>query len=381
MIQHVLAFEADGRVLLSEQVREEAHGGVLLSLPVVQDSTHAELFRIDARGDVQRSVRSVRQGAGKPGPGLEAQRQAWRRGDLALAPEAAWALRFVETQAQPSAFWEVAEDIRVLPLRTPTLPPATHTNAFLVGGDELLLIEPAPQDRAECDVLIDAVSRLGAPVRAIALTHHHVDHVGGAAYLSKHLDAPLWAHAQTAKSLPELRFERHLVDGDELCIGGKTLGVIHTPGHARGHLCFAIEEASLLLAGDMVAGVGTILVEPVDGDMNEYLRQLERLEHLGLRRLIPAHGGLVLDGPGLCRGTREHRLRRDAKVTATLQNMSAGGPVGIDWLLPGVYADVPKSLYPLARLSLMAHLLGMEGRGEARRVDGAWQFQIGQDSE
>lgn len=380
MIRHVLAFEANGALRLAPQVRDEAHGGTLMCLPLLPlgseetlPAAGPELFRVEARGDVQRA-RVVLRGEGSPGEGLAEQRRAWRRGELALAPEASRALRWDNDAASASApFWEVAEDIRVLPLKTPTLPPATHTNAFLIGGDELLVIEPAPSDPHECDVFVAAVESLGVPVRAIALTHHHIDHVGGATHLSERLGAPLWAHEETAKSLPALKFERHLTDGEVLKVGGKSLRAIHTPGHARGHLCFADDEASLLIAGDMVAGVGTILVEPGDGDMNEYLRQLQRLEGLGLKRLVPAHGGLVLDGPALCRRTREHRMGRDRKVAAALLEMSAAAPVSVDALLPKVYADVPKALYPLARLSLLAHLQGMEIRREAHHESGRWQ--------
>jgi len=257
----------------------------------------------------------------------------------------------------------------MLPLRTATLLPATHTNAFLIGEGEALLIEPGAGDDAVMAQVVRWVEESGVTVKAIAMTHHHGDHIAGASRMAEHFQAPLWAHAGTAALCPNLPIARTLAEGDVLAIGGHELHVLHTPGHASGHLCFESRQASVLIAGDMVAGVGTILIEPGDGDLNVYLAQLERLARLKARRLLPAHGGLVTDGPALLRGTADHRRMRDGKVADAL---AAQGPATADGLLPVVYGDVPKAVWPYARLSLLAHLHGMAARGEAREEAGIW---------
>ncbi len=205
------------------------------------------------------------------------------------------------------------------------------------------------------------------------MTHHHIDHVGGAAALSAALGLPLWAHAGTAARCPNLHFARLLEDGERLALDGPqplNIEVWHTPGHAAGHLCFLDRRSGLLLAGDMVAGVGTILIEPGDGDMNEYIAQLERLASSGARRLVPSHGGLVLDAPGLLSGTAAHRRAREAKVIAALGDLGVGTA---QELVPLAYDDAPRAVWPLAALSVEAHLLGLEARGRALFEQGRWR--------
>ena len=116
---------------------------------------------------------------------------------------------------------------------------------------------------------------------AILATHHHPDHVGGIAPIARELGLPLWAHAETAAELPELEFARLLEDEDEIVLEGPAAErwtVLHTPGHAWGHVCLWEEDSGTVVVGDMVATVGTILVAPGDGDMRIYLEQLARLE-------------------------------------------------------------------------------------------------------
>jgi glyoxylase-like metal-dependent hydrolase (beta-lactamase superfamily II) len=265
----------------------------------------------------------------------------------------------------------IAPGVEGFAARTPTLPPATHTNSYALGARELLLVEPATpyaeEQRAWLDWARSLVSQ-GRQLRAVFVTHHHVDHVGGAAALSSELGVPLWGHELTAERLPKLRFERRLGDGDVITLEGQEpqrWEVLHTPGHAPGHLCLLERQSGHLVVGDMVASEGTILIEPNDGDMAVYLAQLERLAALGAKRALPAHGAPIEDPTALFRYYVAHRLERESKVLEALRTAGSGGARPED-LVPIAYSDTPKQAWPLAVLSLAAHLGKLVHDGAAR---------------
>lgn len=280
----------------------------------------------------------------------------------------------------------MAPDVEMFSARTPTLPPATHTNSYAIGARDVILVEPAtPYDdeRAEWLAWARGVASQGRRLVAIVATHHHPDHIGGAAFLSRELGVPVWAHRRTIDRLAQpgapagaegLTFARELADGDALDLDGPTprrWRVLHTPGHAPGHVCLHDEGTGAVIAGDMVASEGTILIEPRDGDMIEYLAQLDRLAGLGASVALPAHGEPVADPTKLFRHYIAHRLAREAKVVAALE-ASLAGPLSPEGLVPIVYADTPPFLWPLARMSLDAHLLKLEREGRASRSDAGW---------
>jgi glyoxylase-like metal-dependent hydrolase (beta-lactamase superfamily II) len=271
----------------------------------------------------------------------------------------------------------IARGVELVSARTPTLPPATHTNSYAIGEREIVLVEPATpheDEQREWLAWARALASQGRTLRAIALTHHHLDHVGGAALFARELGLPIWAHAATAARLPELPIARRLDEGEVLTLEGtvpQRWTVLHTPGHAPGHVCFLETSEGVVLVGDMVATVGTILIEPNDGDMRAYLAQLERLAALDARVALPAHGEPI-DGVGapsptaLFRFYIQHRLLREAKVHAAL--VQAGEPgADAEALVPVAYADTPPALWPIARMSLEAHLIKLEHDGRARR--------------
>ena len=272
---------------------------------------------------------------------------------------------------------EVAGGIRMLSLRTPTLPPALHTNAYLVGTRELVLVEPASPyapEIAQAIAWVEAERAAGAVLRAILLTHHHPDHTGGAAALRAHFDVPIWAHPRTVERLAgTLSIDRAIDEGDTIALDGPTpmvLEPMHTPGHAPGHLCFFEPASGSLIAGDMVASVGTILVEPRDGDMQQYLASLERMRALAPRQLLPAHGLPIADACERLAFYVQHRLARERKVEQALRSLARAA--SLDELLPVAYADAAQAVWPIARLSLEAHLIKLEREGRARRLDACW---------
>ena len=271
---------------------------------------------------------------------------------------------------------EISSSLQLFPARTPTLLPATHTNSYALGGREVLLVEPATpyedEQRAWIDWARGLVSQ-GRRLVAIVATHHHPDHVGGLDVLARELGAPVWAHELTVQRLaPKTRalVTRRLADGDALVLEGprdESWRVLHTPGHAPGHVCLLEERTRAVVVGDMVASVGTILIAPGDGDMQVYLQQLDRLASLDASVALPAHGDPIDEPSVLFRKYIAHRLAREAKVLAAVKLAGvAGAEAGA--LVVDAYADTPMHLWPLAKLSLEMHLEKLEREGLIERV-------------
>ena len=245
----------------------------------------------------------------------------------------------------------------LLALRTPTLPPATRTNTLILKGERVAVIEPATPHAEEQQALLAALEEVGGELAAILVTHHHSDHIGFVTALRERFGAPVMAHAQTATRVP-FEIDRLLDDGDVVDLGaGVEVRAVFTPGHAPGHLVFVEERSGLAHAGDMVAGEGTILIDPDgDGDMAVYLDSLRLLGEVGAGRLVPAHGPVLEDPRAVVDHYVRHRLGREAKVVAALDGT-------FDEVLARAYDDTPQFLWPLAAKSLEAHLRKLEGDG------------------
>lgn len=309
---------------------------------------------------------------------------AWERGEICLAPPTLGTLRELavhspreaarrleetgEDNGVPGPAIPMAPGLFYVPLESETLPPARHTLAVLIGGERLLLVDPAGP-HPELLEAIDELSRQGRQVVETVLTHHHPDHVGGAVSLP----FPVAAHPETARRL-DFPVQRTVGEGETWDLGldptGRpwTVQALHTPGHAPGHLALWEGERRFLVAGDMVSGVSTIVIAPPEGDMAAYLASLTRLRQLAPRLVIPAHGppfGPEADVFGLF---LRHRLEREEKVLEALE------PAGLELrdVLARAYQDTPESLHPVAALSLQAHLDKLVAEGRAREHGGRW---------
>ncbi|HEY1548078.1 MAG TPA: MBL fold metallo-hydrolase [Kofleriaceae bacterium] len=260
---------------------------------------------------------------------------------------------------------QITPGIRVLALRTPTLPPAAHTNTYLVGpvGAKQIVVDPGspyPDQQAVLDrVLADS------PPELILLTHHHGDHVGGAQVLADRWGVPIAAHANTQRRLAgRVKIDRVLVDGERV----GDIECVFTPGHADGHLCFALHDFTI--AGDMVAGIGTILIDPSEGDMALYLDSLRTLLARPNTALLPAHGPVISDGAAKLREYIAHRTMREDRVVAAVAGQADASAAE---LVAIAYADTPRVLWGLAERSLLAHIDKLVREGRVREVSpGRW---------
>ncbi len=292
--------------------------------------------------------------------------------------------RAASMESDALRLYELVPGIFKSPLRSPTLPPATHTCCYLIGGRDMIAIDPAsPYDdeRGELDKAIAWLHENGRRIVEIWLTHHHTDHVSGAAYLRDRLGVPVAAHPLTAERLSSrVTVDRMLEDGDVLELAGdppRRVRVVFTPGHAPGHVCIFEECSRFLVAGDMIAGIGTILIEPSEGDMSDYLASLERMKALEPAALLPAHGPDTV-GPGAPRNKIDryiaHRLWREKQVLAALAKL---GEAASRDLVPLAYRDVPAAVYPLAERSLIAHLVKLEKDQRVTRAGESWRMADG----
>jgi glyoxylase-like metal-dependent hydrolase (beta-lactamase superfamily II) len=238
----------------------------------------------------------------------------------------------------------------------------------------VVLVEPATPYADEQRAWIEWARSLPSTGRkpvAILATHHHPDHVGGVDVLVRELGLPLWAHDETARRI-EVPVARRLADGDEMVLEGprgESWRVLHTPGHAPGHVCLWNEDERVVVVGDMVASIGTILIAPGDGDMRVYLEQLERLARLDARVALAAHGEPIDEPAIVFRRYIAHRQMREAKVLAAV---AKGGRAGrtAEELLADAYDDVARAVWPIALLSVEAHLVKLAADGRVRTVPG-----------
>ena len=242
---------------------------------------------------------------------------------------------------------EVAPGIARLIVPTATLPPATATNAWLLGDEHLTIVDPGASDPAVQAAVVEALA--GDRVERIVLTHHHPDHTSGARHLAAATGAPVVGHPDTEPLFGPL--DATLREGDTLAIGTHSWAVVHTPGHAHGHICLTRASDGHAVVGDLLAGEGTILIAPPEGHLATYLHSLARMRDLGIQTALPAHGP-ALDAQASLALYLHHRNHRSEQVRDVL----ADGPASPIQLARTIYAELPPAVHQIAALQLNAHL-------------------------
>jgi glyoxylase-like metal-dependent hydrolase (beta-lactamase superfamily II)/8-oxo-dGTP pyrophosphatase MutT (NUDIX family) len=246
------------------------------------------------------------------------------------------------------------------------------TNTYFIcdpGSDACVVIDPGPDDATHVDAILAAAPR---PIRSILVTHTHRDHSPAATALKARTGAKLFGMRARHRERQDAGFapDRELAHGERFAAGAQTtLRVIHTPGHASNHLCYLLEEEQTLFTGDHVMQGSTVVINPPDGDMAEYIASLRALLREDLQWLAPGHGFLIERPSDAIERLIRHRLGREAKV---LDALRAFGPGALDALLVKVYDDVPLRMHPVAARSLTAHLLKLAAEGRVRESDGRW---------
>jgi glyoxylase-like metal-dependent hydrolase (beta-lactamase superfamily II) len=236
------------------------------------------------------------------------------------------------------------------------------TNTYLVGIDEVVVVDPGP-DLGEDTSHVDAIVGCGGDrIRWIVCTHTHPDHSPAVAALKARTGAQVLAYASDDNlTVDEQIGDGYLLEGTEF-----NLTALHTPGHASNHLCYLLEAEQLLFSGDHIMNGSTVVIRPPDGDMAVYLQQLQRLKTMRIRAIAPGHGAVIDDPMAKVDEYITHRLAREAKV---LDKLRAATTATVKELVPTVYDDVPEERHWIAESSLWAHLRKLATDGKVTTTD------------
>ena len=252
-------------------------------------------------------------------------------------------------------------DIQLVRGANPSLMTNRGTNTYLVGVPDPVLIDAGAGDVEYERRLMECLGgfHLGQ-VSKVLITHAHSDHTGG-------LDRVRWLFptAPVYRLFPDgpddPAFEP-IEDGSLIEYSGGFLRAIHTPGHARDHVCFFDDARGILFSGDHIVGEGTVFISPEGGGMAAYMASLERLRALDVRAIFPAHGPVIEPGRPKIEEYLTHRRMREQQILDGLR----GGARRVPELVGKIYAEVPRSLHGLAAESTLSHLLKLEAEGAVR---------------
>ena len=272
------------------------------------------------------------------------------------------------TELVPGKAVVIAAGVRRLIAPNPGMMTGPGTNTYLVGEDEVAVIDPGPRIEKHIEAI---QAQSPGRIRWILCTHTHPDHSPGAAPLAEATGAELRGLPAPEGKVQDKTFEPDVLpaDGDILEGPGFALRAFHTPGHASNHLCFRHEAHRMLFTGDHIMAGSTVVIDPPDGNMKDYLDSLERLKDLDLEALAPGHGPVIDDPLEVIDWLVNHRLKRESRVIEALK----ANPDRTLWeLTPHVYEDVDDKLHRLASRSLLAHLLKLETDGRAACAGDKW---------
>ena len=248
------------------------------------------------------------------------------------------------------------------------------TQTYIVGADELAVIDPGPDLPRHLEALERAIA--GRPVRAIMCTHTHRDHSPAARPLAQRTGAAIIGCAALALETVGLRADASfdgdyspdvlLSDGETLTIDGEPLTAIATPGHTSNHLCFAWRGA--LFSGDHVMGWSTTVVVPPDGDMAAYMASLDKLRKRSERIYYPAHGAAVTNPAQYVRHLMGHRMQREKQILGLVRER----PRKVSDIVANAYPGLDPRLTGAAGGSVLAHLVDLQRRGLVSQLKEQW---------
>ncbi len=265
-------------------------------------------------------------------------------------------------------FIHLADGVRRLIAPNPSMMTGPGTNTYLLGTDAIAVIDPGPR----IDSHLQMIAETGN-IRWILVSHTHPDHSPGAARLAEMTGAvtiglppPDGPHQDKS-----FRPDQIPADGEALSGPDFTLRMLHTPGHASNHMCFLHTGYRWLFTGDHIMNGSTVVIDPPDGDMHEYLASLNDLKKIEIDAIAPGHGDLLHNPYEVIDWIIDHRLARESKVVGALLEFPG---LTSHELVPHVYSDVDSRLHGWAERSLLAHLIKLQKDRRATQDDVYWRL-------
>jgi len=254
---------------------------------------------------------------------------------------------------------ELLSELQILPVPSNTLPPATRTNAFLLGddGSKKILVDPSPLSHSVLEKLLRTLKQ--DTIDALLLTHHHPDHHEQAPQLARQLNLPIWMSEETRFRIIDKYGSDYFAgvsldikrEGEKLTTWkGEGVRVYEVPGHDAGQLGLAPESLRWLIVGDLIQNSGTVVIAEPEGDMAAYFKTLERIIDLDPAVIIPSHG-IPMRGTYRIRATLQHRREREKAI----YELSLNGKTETE-ILNTIYPGIDRESRALALQNIKSHL-------------------------